>query len=208
MDKDNLFEVSQESHEFQMVADVFHSPPVQPAAYAGPDDAWNNVHILRVDRVENGWQEEGSAKPYYSALRRSIEEQNVQFQPGLHTRWVFHGTDAIESIISNPLAGFQPLASGSRLGSVWGSGTYFARDAKYVFGGNFCQPAADGTRQILMCLAMTGFPCLGDPDQKGVLPFREKPHRYHSSVDSLSSPEIFIVQHPSAAYPAYLITFA
>lgn len=207
LDADNLFEVPKASQEYQMVADIFHSSPVEPAAYPAPD-AWNDIRILRVDRVENGWQEEGSAKPYYSALRRSIEDQGVCFQPGVHTRWVFHGTDAIESIISNPLAGFQPLASGSRLGSVWGSGTYFARDATYVLGGNFCQRAADGTRQMLMCLAMIGFPCLGDPEQKGVLPFREKPHRCNSSVDSLSSPEIFIVQHPSAAYPAYLITFA
>ncbi|CAE7241778.1 PARP14 [Symbiodinium necroappetens] len=55
---------------------------------------------------------------------------------------------------------------------------------------------------------MTGVPCLGDPDHKGVLPFRNKPHRYNCSVDSLSSPEIFIVQHPGSALPAYLITFA
>lgn len=209
LDTENLFEVPVSSQEFHMVADIFQSNPVVPAAYQTPqDEAWNSVRILRVDRVENGWQEEGSAKPYYAALRRAIEDQGARFQPGVHTRWVFHGTEAIESIISNPLAGFQPLASGARLGAVWGSGTYFARDAKYVFGGNFCQPAADGTRQMLMCLAMTGFPCLGHPEQRGVLPFRHKPHRYNSSVDSLSSPEIFIVQHPSAAYPAYLITFA
>ena len=53
---------------------------------------------------------------------------------------------------------------------------------------------------------MTGLPCLGSPQHKGVtasvaavttacdrsaaaevLPFRSKPYRYHSSVDSLSS---------------------
>ncbi|CAE7577075.1 PARP10 [Symbiodinium sp. CCMP2592] len=113
------------------------------------------------------------------------------------------------SIVSNTVAGFQPLASGTRGANVWGSGTYFARDAKYVADGGFCgQPAADGTRQMLVCLLMTGVPCLGDPDHKGVLPFRNKPHRYNCSVDSLSSPEIFIVQHPGSALPAYLITFA
>jgi hypothetical protein len=208
-DAENLFEVPMSSQEFHMVSDIFHATPVAPAAYQTPQgEAWSSVRILRVDRVENGWQEEGSAKPYYAALRRAIEDQGVRFQPGVHTRWVFHGTDAIESIITNPLAGFQPLASGARLGAVWGSGTYFARDAQYVFGGNFCQPAADGKRQMLMCLAMTGFPCLGHPEQRGVLPFRQQPHRYNSSVDSLSSPEIFVVQHPSAAYPAYLVTFA
>lgn len=208
LDEENLFEVPSDSLEYKMVATMFHSAPREPAAYGTPSAEWDQVRIVNIERVENGWQEEGSARPYYTALRKSIEEQGVAFEPGVHTRWVFHGTDAIESIICNPLAGFQPLASGSRLGSVWGSGTYFARDAKYVFDGHFCQPSPDGTGRMLMCLAMTGIPCLGDPEQKGVLPFRQKPHRYNSAVDSLSSPEIFIVQHPSAAYPAYLITFA
>merc|ERR1711988_1735780 len=58
-----------------------------------------------------------------------------------------------------------------------------------------------------MCTVTIGIPCLGDPQHKGVLPFRQNPYRYNSCVDSLSNPEIFIVQHPSAAYPAYLITF-
>lgn len=190
-----------------MVTTVFHSPPREPAIYGMQNPAWERATILNVQRVENGLQEDGSARPYYAALRKSIEDQGIAFEPGVHTRWAFHGTDAIDSIINNPLSGFQPLASGSRLGSLWGLGSYFARDAKYVLDGNFCQAAIDGTRQVLMCLVMTGIPCLGSPEQKGVLPFRQKPHRYNSSVDSLSSPEIFIVQHPSAAYPAYLITF-
>jgi len=208
LDDQKLFAVPRNSEEFQRVAAVFHSPSMEPPAYGAPNQAWDRSTILNVERVENGLQEDGSAKPYYAALRKSIEEQGVTFEPGVHTRWAFHGTDAIESIINNPLSGFQPLASGSRLGSVWGSGSYFARDAKYVLDGNFCQAAGDGRRQMLMCLVMTGIPCLGDSEQKGVLPFRQKPHRYNSSVDSLSNPEIFIVQHPSAAYPAYLITFA
>ena len=49
---------------------------------------------------------------------------------------------------------------------------------------------------------MNGFVCLGDPEHKGVLPFRQGRHRrvvpcaagrgrYNASVDSLSNPEIF-----------------
>jgi hypothetical protein len=208
LDDQKLFEVPRNSQEFQMVTRVFHSSPKEAAAYGAQNPAWDRAGILKVERVENGLQENGSAKPYYAALRNSIEDQGIAFEPGVHTRWAFHGTDAVDSIVNNPLSGFQPLASGSRLGSVWGSGSYFARDAKYVLDGNFCQAATNGTRQMLMCLVMTGMPCLGSSEQKGVLPFRQKPHRYNSSVDSLSNPEIFIVQHPSAAYPAYLITFA
>jgi hypothetical protein len=207
LDEKKLFDVPRHSREFQMVLTVFAASPREPPAYGGPNPVWDRTGIAKIQRIENGLQEDGSAKPYYAALRASIEDQGITFEPGVHTRWAFHGTDAVDSIINNPLSGFQPLASGSRLGSVWGSGTYFARDAKYVVDGNFCQPAADGTRQMLMCLVMTGIPCMGDHQHKGVLPIRQKPHRYNSSIDSLSNPEIYVVQHPSAAHPAYLITF-
>merc|ERR1712217_854545 len=169
-----------------------------------------HTRIAKVQRIENGLQVDGSAKPYFDALRRSLKEQKVEFEPGTHTRWAFHGADqrAIESIIDNPVSGVQPLVAGSRGAQLWGSGTYLARDAKYVAEGGFCgQPGPDGCRKMLMCLTMTGIPCVGDPQQRGLLPMRQRPHRYHSSVDSLSSPEIFIVQHAGAVLPAYVITF-
>lgn len=207
LDDQQLFKVPKCSDEFKMVSTIFHAEPQDPSIYTALMPGFESVRILKVERVENGLQEDVEDH-YYMALKKSLEKQGVEFEPGMHTRWLFHGTDAIESIISNPLAGFQPLTSGGRLGSVWGSGTYFARDAEYVHHGHFCKPRADGSRQMLMCLVMTGIPCLGGEHQKGVLPFRHKPYRYNSAVDSLSNPEIFIVQHPSAAYPAYLITYA
>merc|ERR1719401_1157432 len=208
LDDQVLFEVPNDSMEFQMVADVFLAQPNEPSNYGSLNDTWGRAAILKIARVENGLQESRSARPYFQAVRTCTEDQCVAFEPGVHTRWAFDGTDAIDAIINNPLSGFQPLASGSRLGSVWGSGTYFARDAKYVVNGGFCQPSSDGTRQMLMCMVTIGIPCLGDPQHKGVLPFRQSPYRYNSCVDSLSNPEIFIVQHPNAAYPAYVITFA
>jgi Ca2+-binding EF-hand superfamily protein len=203
-----LFDVSPSSEEYAKIATVFLMGPKEPPAYGGCDQTvWARTRILRIERVENGLQVDGAERPYFESLRRSIEDQELVFEPGVHTRWLFHGTDAVESIVNNPMSGFQPLASGTRGASLWGSGTYFARDAKYVADGSFCKPAPDGTRRMIMCLVMTGMPCLGDPQHKGVLPMRVAPHRYDSSVDSLSSPEIHIIQHPGAAYPAYVITF-
>jgi len=60
---------------------------------------------------------------------------------------------------------------------------------------------------MLLCLLMSGIPCLGDPNHRGVLPIRQGRHRYNSSVDSISNPEIYVTQTPGAAYPAYVITF-
>lgn len=209
-DVQKLFQVPRSSEEYRRVATIFKAAPREPPEYLlSPQAAWELATIVRVERVENGLQENCGARPYMENVRRSFTEQGLEFEPGVHTCWAFHGADpsALESIVQDPLSGFQPLAAGTRSCPLWGLGTYFARDAKYVSDGQFCGPAPDGTRCMLLCLLMTGMPCLGDPEHRGVLPMRRRPHRYNSSVDSLSSPEIYVVQHPGAAYPAYLITF-
>merc|ERR1712217_426800 len=146
-----------------------------------------NTRVLSVDRIENGLQVDGSAVSYYNAVRRSLEDQSVTFEPGSRTVWAFHGADehAIQSIISNPMAGVQPLVAGSRAANVWGSGTYLARDAKYVAHGGFCgQPDPNGTLRMLMCLTTTGIPCQGDPAHKGLCPTVRSP----TATTPLSTP--------------------
>eukprot|EP00928_Gymnodinium_smaydae_P038233 TRINITY_DN26412_c0_g1_i3.p1 TRINITY_DN26412_c0_g1~~TRINITY_DN26412_c0_g1_i3.p1 ORF type:complete len:574 (-),score=114.05 TRINITY_DN26412_c0_g1_i3:219-1940(-) len=208
-DPSKLFEVSQTSEEFGLICSIFWAAPTEKAAYCGENHAaWERRKVLRIQRVENGAQEDGSVRPYFESLQKAITEQGLTYEPGMHTRWAFHGTDAIDSIVNSPMSGFQPLASGTKGASLWGSGTYFARDAKYVGEGGFCRPGPDGTYRMLMCLLAIGMPCLGDPEHRGVLPLRADPYRYNSSVDLLSNPEIFIMQHSGAAYPAYIITFA
>jgi len=210
-----LFQVSAGGEEFQWVCRLFQALPLERQTYQlSPEEAWAQVRIVDVQRVENGLQLEGSTKPYHDALCRALQDQGVGLEPGVHTCWAFHGCGAdasvMDSIVGNPIAGFQPLASGSRGASLWGTGTYFAREAKYVVDGGFCgAPGAGGSRRVLLCLLQLGTPCLGDPRHRGVLPLRPAvaPHRYSSSVDSLSSPEIFITQHHGAAHPAYVITF-
>lgn len=203
-----LFEVPRASSEFHWVATVFRHSSMDPSTYGFSKENWDRAHLVRIQRIENASQEEGGTVPYYNSMRSSFECMGLEFVPGVHTRWLFHGSTAIDSIVSNPIQGFQPLTSGTAGEAVWGRGTYFARDAGYVASGPFCgAPARDGTRRMLMCLVTTGMSCAGSPLHTGVLPVRQAPHRYNSSVDSLSSPEIFVVQHPSAAYPAYVITF-
>jgi hypothetical protein len=210
-----LFQVPADSEEFRWVCHLFSALPIEKQTYQlSPEEMWAHVRIVDLQRVENGLQLEGSTRPYHDSLAKSLRAQGVGFEPGVHTCWGFHGCGAdpsvVDSIVSNPIAGFQPLASGSRGASLWGTGTYFAREAKYVADGGFCgAPAADGSRRMLLCLLQPGTPCLGDPQHRGVLPLRPAvaPHRYSCSVDSMSSPEIFIMQHHGAAHPAYVITF-
>eukprot|EP00913_Durusdinium_trenchii_P013982 g13129.t1 len=201
---EKLHSVPSNSEEYKKVATIFRSEPTEAPAYMLSSQAsWERLPIYKIER-------EGSAIPYRDGVRASLKQQGVDFDPSIHSCWTFHGADhdALMSIVRDPVVGFQPLISGSRNSPVWGSGTYFARDAKYVADGQFCPRRSDGLRCMLLCLVTMGIPCLGDPQQKGVLPFRQKPHRYNATVDSLSSPEVQVIQQSGAAYPAYLITFS
>jgi len=209
MDENVLFAVDPSSEEYRMVEVCFRAQPTVPRAYHDMNPGmWTHLTIHKIERVENGMQEDGNAEPYYRSLARGIENQGLEFRPGLHTKWAFHGSSAVDDIVNNPISGFQPLMSGHRAAALWGPGTYFARDAKYVYDGGFCKMLPDGGKVMLLCLLMTGIPCLGDPNHPGVLPVRHGRHRYSSSVDCLSNPEIYVTQNPGAAYPAYVITFS
>jgi len=201
------------SHEFQKVVDVFKAlPRVAPTYQSCTVSEWGTVRVVRVERIENMAQINACSEPYYSAMIHSLKSQGLEFEAGVHSCWAFHGChrDALDLIVEDPLQGFRPSLSpySPRSRRLWGAGTYFARDASYVVGGRFCgAPDLDGTRKMLMCLLFLGMPCAGDPQHVGSLPYRQKAYRYNSSVDSLSSPEIYIMQHSGAIVPAYVITF-
>jgi len=67
----------------------------------------------------------------------------------------------------------------------------------------------DGSRTVLMCLLATGLPCVGDSARVGELPRRKGGAAYDCAVDSLSSPELYVMPHAGcSAVAAYLITLA
>ncbi|CAK9073973.1 Hypothetical protein SCF082_LOCUS36099 [Durusdinium trenchii] len=218
MDEQKLYQVTRGSEEWAIIETMFWAEPKETPVYgvkgnwekvqisniqrvenlpqldgcAKPCAEWpeesdpRNLHTLQIADVRRGIS--SRAAHVGGAQMKHVGENMVC--TGKNWSWAFHGglSENLESIVSCRMAGFQPLAAGSRGSLVWGSGTYFAREARYVSEGGFCgKPNADGTRQMLLCLLMTGLPCLGSPQHKGVLPFRSKPYRYHSSVDSLSS---------------------
>jgi len=197
-----LHQVPPGCEEHGHVLTILGSTPEQRRNRHGPIPG--QPRVVRVDRVENRGQEEGVVAGYMGSLERDLASQGIRLQPGLHTRWVFHGTQVVESIVSSA-TGFDPEIG--RDGSVWGPGTYFARDAKYVYSHGFSRTLPNGDKQMLLCLLATGMSCLGHKQHTGKLPIRQGNHRYNTSVDSLSNPEFFITPSVGAAYPAYLITF-
>jgi hypothetical protein len=105
-------------------------------------------------------------------------------------------------------AGYEPNAAGSSTGAIWGDGTYFARDASYSH--RFAGLLPSGKRQMLVNEVLVGVSTIG---KKGTKLYPKVPGaknsstRYHSLVDNVSDPTIFVVARSTAAYPAFLITY-
>jgi len=197
------FEVSPDSDEFMAIQQVFRANPDNKNYNFNND--WKGKRIVKIDRVQAPEQLE-AVDAHYVSVQKSLERQGSNFVNGVHTRWLFHGSNAIDSIVSDPLSGFKVTLSKT---SMWGMGIYFARDAQYPDDhGFFGEPRPDGTKDVLLCLVVTGMSVLGD-ESYAIQPYRHgSHHRYNSFVDTLSNPEIFVVSTPNAVFPAYVITYA
>jgi hypothetical protein len=145
----------------------------------------------------------------------TLRGEGVAIAGGVHARWLFHGTDAttLELIVNNPTRGFTPHARKINASgkddklTLWGEGVYFARDAQYPNDFSFAKMAAVGTKNVLLCLVVTGNSVLGGADQQLHLKSRDGFVRYDSMVDDLSTPEIFVVAEGGQASPAYVIQY-
>jgi len=194
------FAVAPGSEEFRAVEAIFRAdPPDKIYRFEGD---WAGARVLGVDRVESQGQQRGTDS-YYGRVRSSLRQQGVEFVNGVHTRWLFHGSSAIDGIIQDAVSGFKPLLSQK---AIWGSGVYFARDAQYPDDHGYIKERPDGVREVLLCLVVTGMSYLGDPTFQ-MLPYRSGMHRYNSFVDSLSNPEIYVTTVASAAVPTYVVQY-
>jgi len=164
----------------------------------------SNVKIEFIERIEHPGNL-AAIEAYYHRVRTEVEAQNENLQGGVHARWLFHRPqrDAAAAIMNDY---FRPSCTER---NMWGQGVNFARDAVYSDG-------FDGTddsnepRQIFLNLVVVGLFCLGDPSYTQPPLFGSSPvQRYHSLVDDLSNPEIFVLADsaPVAAMPGYVITY-
>lgn len=162
--------------------------------------------IVRIDRVENGFQHE-----IHIVKARAIARQmGAAYDAATMRRTLYHGTqcrgDVVAKIVNDPDAGFLPLKAGCRTGAIWGNGFYFARDARYS--DDFASTLESGAKQMLAVDVVVG------RWAKGCEGLNECPYiegqrfvRYNSLVDDVANPSIFVIQHSSQAYPAYVITY-
>ena len=159
-----------------------------------------------IERVENGYQDEAH-EVKVQAIRAQLGDA---YDPRTMRQLLFHGTrcrgDVVDNIVQDPDAGFLPLKSGDRTGAIWGDGTYFARDARYSH--DYASTLPSGQKQMIVADVMVGRWTLGRPKVKECpIVEGERYTRYNSLVNDVASPSIFVVQHSSQAYPAYVVTY-
>jgi len=116
---------------------------------------------------------------------------------GINELQLFHGTspEAVAGICKD---GFDWRICGKN-GTVYGQGSYFARDSSYSV--NYSQEDSSGERKMFLASVLVGKYSQGS---QGLV---KAPENFHTVVDKIASPSIFVVFLIKQAYPTYLIVF-
>ena len=119
-------------------------------------------------------------------------------------RWLWHGTsetDVRKILASGFLRDLNTV-------SVYGKGTYFARDASYSLQKLYAKPdPATGDQFLLLSRVLVGEPCKGETSMK-VPSYKAGTDTYHESmVDNVRNPTIFVLSTNSdhQAFPEFVL---
>mmetsp|Transcript_30234 Transcript_30234/g.26687 ORF Transcript_30234/g.26687 Transcript_30234/m.26687 type:complete len:460 (-) Transcript_30234:416-1795(-) len=139
----------------------------------------------------------------YRTKKKQILKSLSNNKNKLNELYLYHGTD-LESIIKILHQGFlRQFASKT----VYGKGSYFARDASYSCSTQYSSPDNDGFQHILLCRVICGEWILGSSSMK--LP-PTKPNSYtpyETTVNNETKPSVFVTYKDDQAMPMYLISF-
>uniref|UniRef100_A0A4W5LPU8 Uncharacterized protein n=1 Tax=Hucho hucho TaxID=62062 RepID=A0A4W5LPU8_9TELE len=115
---------------------------------------------------------------------------------------LFHGTDPkhVDAICRD---NFDWRLCGTN-GTVYGKGSYFARDAKY----SHSYTSDSGVRSMFACRVLVGDYTRGNSDLLRPPPKGEgSPTLYDSGVDNVLNPSIYVVFEKHQVYPEFLIKY-
>ena len=90
--------------------------------------------------------------------------------------------------------------------TIYGKGSYFARDASYSSYIKYSPPDGNGQKHVYLARVLTGEYTQGDEGMKEP-PNKDEHRKYDSVVNKTSDPSIFVVFFDTQAYPEYLIEF-
>ncbi|XP_066525222.1 protein mono-ADP-ribosyltransferase PARP12-like isoform X2 [Hoplias malabaricus] len=152
--------------------------------------------VLKIERVQNKelWED-------FQTKRDRMRKANKDKKYAEGERWLFHGTKSTH-INAICLQNFDMRVSGVNA-TVYGQGSYFARDAKY----SSDYTDKYGEKYMFECRVLVG------QYTKGASSFRRPPAKdasgalYDSCVNDLREPSIFVVFDKAQVYPEFLITY-
>eukprot|EP00731_Ephydatia_muelleri_P015066 Em0008g786a len=159
--------------------------------------------ITKLERIQNKWLWER----FVFAKQRMVEKNKGQVKE----MKLFHGTkNTRPKEIFKSEQGFDPRYSSQ---GMWGTGAYFAVDAKYS--DNYSHISGI-FKQMILARVLTGDTCRCAPDSSLKMP-PLKPclkvqgafenERYDSVSGHTRGSDIFVIYDNEKAYPAYLITY-
>ncbi|XP_060109793.1 zinc finger CCCH-type antiviral protein 1-like [Heteronotia binoei] len=117
---------------------------------------------------------------------------------------LFHGTGSsnVEAICSD---NFDWRICGTN-GTVYGKGSYFAREAKYSH--QYCRLDAKGKTMFVARVLVGDFVVGNQSYNRPPLRSSVTTHCYDSCVDKMIDPSIFVVFEKHQIYPAYMISYS
>lgn len=164
------------------------------------------AEVVNISVVQNP-----SLLALYTAMKMVMIDRGTKTNEKL----VFHGTNK-KSLEQIKIAGFNRSFAGVN-GTVYGAGTYFARDASYSL--NYSRPDSDKMYYMLVAEILCGTSGRADSSLKSnplkydasaqgaVTPVPGKPpFDYYDSAVS-SGEDIYVIFHDAQAYPKYVIEF-
>ncbi|CAL8267046.1 unnamed protein product [Lota lota] len=121
---------------------------------------------------------------------------------------LYHGTTAPICQKVNSY-GFNRSFCG-RNATMYGNGTYFAKQSWYSCNDTYSNPDAQGVKYMYQARVLVGKPCLGTPDMVEPAPLDPKnplAGLHDCAVDNVQNPFVYVVFSDAGAYPEYLISF-
>ncbi|KAG7458165.1 hypothetical protein MATL_G00235240 [Megalops atlanticus] len=181
--------VNEDSDEFQDVVKEF---------YDSIQEYHNKIKIVKVEKLTNTLLY-NQYKLKKTSMQQSASNPEVE-------RTLYHGTSET-SVKEICIHGFNRSFCGKNA-TVYGQGVYFAVNSAISVQDQYSPPNADGHKYVFVTKVLTGDFTKGKHEMK-TAPLKEGsdiPLRYHSVVDKMDSPTLFVIFNDTQAYPEYLIT--
>lgn len=191
----NIIDLASMSEEYKKVENEFIRTSKNPNSASQ-----QTIQVVKIQRIQSKdqWQR-------YAVKKLALDKKYPTNKNELN---LYHGTtaDICQKINTN---GFNRSFCG-RNATVYGNGTYFARESWYSCQDAYSNPDASGLKYMYRARVLVGKPCLGTQGLKEPHPLDPKDPTaglHDCAVNNLQNPFIYVVFLDAGAYPDYLITF-